>query len=206
MKNFITMEGCEGVGKTLQTRLLKEYCEKQNINVIFTREPGGSRVAEKIRRIILDAQNVEIDDKCEAFLYASSRVQHLHEVIIPALSSGKLVICDRYVDSSYVYQGVARGLGLEYVIELNAIAVGEYMPQYTVFLDLSPKEAFARKGGVDKNDRLEVQGLEFHEKVYAGYNKVISLFPERFIVIDASGSIEETHQKIVKALKYRNVL
>lgn len=206
MKNFITIEGCEGVGKTAQTKMLKEYCEKHNIDVLFTREPGGSRVAEKIRDIILDAGNAEICDKCEAFLYASSRVQHLHEIVIPALSSGKKVICDRFVDSSYVYQGVARGLGLQYVMELNSLAVGEYMPEYTVFLDLSPEKAFERKGGVDKKDRLEVQGLEFHRKVYEGYCKIIATYPERFIVIDASGSREETHQKVVNALKYRNIL
>lgn len=205
MKNFITIEGCDGVGKTTQIKLLKEYCANNGIDALFTREPGGSRIAEQIRNIILDAANVEMSDRCEAFLYASARAQHLHEIIIPALADGKVVLCDRFIDSSLVYQGVARGLGIEYVYEINLLAVGENMPDYTLFLDLPPKEAFIRKGGVDTSDRLEIQDISFHQKVYEGYCRLIKLFPERFIVIDASGSLEQTHEKIVTALKYRKI-
>lgn len=206
MKNFITLEGCDGVGKTAQMLMLRQYCLQKGYNVLFTREPGGSPFAEKIREIILDTENEDMCDMCEAFLYAASRSQHLNDTIIPALNKGKTVICDRFVDSSYAYQGIARGLGLEKIEKINDIAVGQYMPEYTLFLDLTPDKAFERKGGVDKNDRLEVQAFEMHKKVYEGYMEIIKKNPQRFIVIDASGEKLETHQKIVKALLLRGIL
>lgn len=205
MKNFLTIEGCEGVGKTYHTRRLKQYCVDNRLNVLFTREPGGSEVAEKIRNIILDPANKDMTDLCEAFLYASSRAQHLQEIVIPALKQGKTVFCDRFVDSSYAYQGVARGLGLERVRRINELAVGEYMPQYTLFLDLEPSKAFARKGGAAKDDRLELLDLDFHKKVYEGYKKIAESEPQRIITIDASGSKDETFARIIAALKERNV-
>lgn len=206
MKNFITIEGCDGVGKTYQTNLLKQYCQQIGADVVFTREPGGSDIAEQIRRIILDAKNSCMDDMCEAFLYAASRIQHLHDVIKPALAQGKIVFCDRYVDSSYVYQGIARGLGLQNIVDLNAIAVGQFMPQYTIFLNLSPQKAFERKGGADKTDRMEAVDLSFHEKVYNGYLQLIQQDPQRFIVIDASGSKEQTQQRLRSALHQKGIL
>ena len=124
MRNFITIEGCDGVGKTHQTRRLKEYCEQMGYDVVFTREPGGSDIAEQIRRIILDAANCDMDDMCEAFLYAAARIQHLKDIVKPALRQGKTVFCDRFVHSSYVYQGLGRGLGLDKIVQLNRIAVG----------------------------------------------------------------------------------
>ena len=205
MKNFITIEGCEGVGKTYHTKRLKQYCADNGLNVLFTREPGGSRVAEKIREIILDADNKDITDDCEAFLYAASRVQHLQEIVIPALNEGKTVFCDRFVDSSYAYQGIARGLGLEKIERLNALAVGEYMPQYTLFLDLPPKQAFARKGGADKKDRLEQLDIGFHQKVYDAYKMLAARDKDRYVVIDASGAKDETFGKIIAALKARGI-
>lgn len=206
MKNFITIEGCDGVGKTYQTRLLKEYCEQQGANVVFTREPGGSDIAEQIRRIILDASNSSMDDMCEAFLYAASRIQHMHDIVKPALKEGKIVFCDRYVHSSYVYQGIARGLGLDNIVSLNNIAVGEYMPEFTIFLDLSPAEAFARKGGADKSDRMESVDFAFHDKVYNGYKQLIAQNPEKFVVIDASGTKEQTQQKLREVLRKKGVI
>ena len=206
MRNFITIEGCEGVGKTYQTRLLKQYCLDKGLDVVFTREPGGSDIAEQIRRIILDADNSDMDDLCEAFLYAASRIQHLKDIVKPALSQGKTVICDRYVDSSYVYQGIGRGLGLDKIVRLNEIAVGEYMPEFTVFLDLSPDNAFRRKGGADQNDRMEAVGYAFHRKVYEGYKLLIKQEPSRFEVIDASGTKEQTQAKLREALIRRGVL
>ena len=172
---------------------------------MFTREPGGSRVAEKIREIILDADNKDITDDCEAFLYAASRVQHLQEIVIPALNEGKTVFCDRFVDSSYAYQGIARGLGLEKIERLNSLAVGEYMPQYTLFLDLPPKQAFARKGGADKKDRLEQLDIGFHQKVYDAYKMLAARDKDRYVVIDASGAKDETFVKIIAALKARGI-
>ena len=207
MRNFITIEGCDGVGKTYQTRMLRAYCEEHGIdNVVFTREPGGSDIAEQIRKIILDANNSEMDDMCEAFLYASSRIQHLHDIVKPALEQGKVVFCDRFVHSSYVYQGIGRGLGLEKIIKLNEIAVGEYMPEFTIFLDLSPQDAFLRKGGADQTDRMEAVDFTFHTKVYEGYKTLIAQNPEQFEVVDASGSKQQTQDKIREILIRRGIL
>ena len=205
MKNFITLEGSEGVGKSTQIRLLKEYCEKNNIPAVFTREPGGSKIAEDIRKIILDTNNKEMSDVCEAFLYAAARIQHLQDIVAPALEQGKIVFCDRYIDSSYAYQGFGRELGYDFVKQLNSLAIGQYMPQYTIFLDLSPQEAFARKGGADKDDRLEQQGNEFFDKVYNGYKHVAEQESERFITIRPLGSKFDTHCQIVDALKQKGV-
>lgn len=207
MKGFITIEGCDGVGKTYQTTCLREYCKKNGYdNVVFTREPGGSDIAEQIRKIILDAKNEKMSDLCEAFLYSASRIQHLQDIVIPALNAGKTVFCDRYVHSSYVYQGLGRGLGLDKIVALNQLAVGEYMPEYTVFLDLSPEQAFSRKGGADKTDRMENADLKFHQRVYQGYKYLIEQDPSKFIVIDASGSCEQTHQRLIDALKEKGIL
>ena len=207
MRNFITIEGCEGVGKTYQTRMLKQYCEEKGFDsVVFTREPGGSDIAEQIRRILLDANNSAMDDMCEAFLYAASRIQHLKDIVKPALNQGKVVFCDRYVHSSYVYQGIGRGLGLDKIVKLNEIAVGEYMPEFTIFLDLSPEQAFARKGGADKTDRMEAVDYAFHVSVYNGYKRLIAEHPERFEVIDASGTKEQTQAKLREILVRRGII
>ena len=207
MKNFVTFEGCDGVGKTYQIKKLREYCEQMGFtNVVFTREPGGSAIAEQIRNIILDAKNKEMDDMCEAFLYASARIQHLHDIVRPALSEGKVVFCDRFVHSSYTYQGLGRGLGYDSIVALNKLAVGDCMPQFTVFLDLSPEKAFERKGGADKTDRLEMVDIDFHKRVYQGYLDVIAENPSAFEVIDASGTPEQTQQAIRNALVRRGVL
>ena len=207
MRNFITIEGCDGVGKTYQTRMLREYCQERGIdNIVFTREPGGSDIAEQIRKIILDANNSQMDDLCEAFLYASSRIQHLHDIVKPALEQGKVVFCDRFVHSSYVYQGLGRGLGLDRIVKLNELAVGEYMPEFTIFLDLSPQAAFSRKGGADQTDRMEAVDFAFHTKVYEGYKKLIAECPEKFEVIDASGTKEQTQAKLREILTRRGIL
>ena len=206
MRNFITIEGCDGVGKTHQTRRLKEYCEQMGYDVVFTREPGGSDIAEQIRRIILDAANCDMDDMCEAFLYAAARIQHLKDIVKPALRQGKTVFCDCFVHSSYVYQGLGRGLGLDKIVQLNRIAVGEYMPEFTVFLDLSPEQAFMRKGGADKSDRMEAVDFSFHQQVYQGYKALIQAEPDKFEVIDASGSAEQTQRLLRQALARRGVI
>lgn len=205
MKNFITLEGSEGVGKSTQLRFLKEYCQKNGIDAVFTREPGGSEIAEKIRNIILDPSNGRMTDVCEAFLYAAARNQHLRDVVAPALADGKIVFCDRYVDSSYAYQGFGRKLGYDFVKNLNDLAIGQYIPQYTIFLDLSPEEAFARKGGADKADRLEQSGDEFFGRVYDGYKYAAEKNADRFIVIRPLGTKYQTHEKIVEALKQKGV-
>ncbi len=203
---FITFEGCEGVGKSRQIKLLEEYLKARGVDYYLTREPGGAKISEKIREIILDKENSEMIPECEALLYAASRAQLLNQVLKPELEKGRLVICDRYVDSSLAYQGYARGLGYEFVAQINGYALKNYSPNYTVFLNLSPQKAFERKGGADVGDRVELSGREFHEKVYEGYLELAKKFPERFIVIDASGTKEQTHEKIVNALTEKGVL
>lgn len=202
---FITFEGCEGSGKSTQLRLLSEYLEKRGIPFVMTREPGGSPIAEQIRKIILDGKNMEMCDGCEAHLYAAARLQHLHDTVIPALESGKLVICDRFVDSSLAYQGEARGLGLEYIEAINKSALEECPPDLTVFLDIPPDKAFERKHGADENDRMEKQGLEFHMKVYGGYLKLLQKYP-RICAVECGGTKFQTHENIVCLLKNKGII
>ncbi len=202
---FVTFEGCEGVGKSKQISMLQEYMLANGIKYYLTREPGGSRISEKIRGIILDKDNANMTDQCEAMLYASARVQLLDEIIKPKLDGGELVICDRYVHSSLAYQGYARGLGYDFVASINAYAMQNFEPDVTIFLDLTPELAFKRKGGVDKGDRVELSGMEFHNKVYAGYKELAKKFGDKFVVIDASGEKEQTHQKIINALKEKGI-
>lgn len=203
---FITFEGCEGVGKSRQLKFLAEYLETSKIPHYFTREPGGDPISEKIRNLILDKDNSEMTDECEALLYAASRAQLLKKQIAPRLNAGELVICDRYFDSSFAYQAYARGLGVEFISKINEYAIKNFTPDFTVFLNLSPKDAFKRKGGVDVTDRVELCGMDFHNKVYEGYLELAKLYPERFIVIDASGEKWETREKILSALKEKGVL
>ena len=188
---FVTFEGCEGSGKSTQLRLLSEYLDKTGAPYILTREPGGSPIAEQIRKIILDGKNTDMCDECEAQLYAAARIQHLKDRVIPALESGKLVICDRYVDSSLAYQGAARGLGTDYIESINSLAINKYPPDLTVFLDIPPDKAFLRKHGADENDRMEKQGLNFHMRVYGGYLSLIEKYP-RICPVDC-GEIGRAH-------------
>lgn len=202
---FITFEGCEGSGKSTQIRLLSEKLTAIGADFIVTREPGGSDVAEQIRKIILDGKNVAMCDECEALLYAAARIQHLKEIVEPALAAGKLVICDRYVDSSLAYQGAARGLGTDYIESINSLAINKYPPDLTVFLDIPPDKAFLRKHGADENDRMEKQGLNFHMRVYGGYLSLIEKYP-RICPVDCGGTKFETHSKIVALLKDKGII
>ena len=202
---FVTVEGCEGSGKSTQIRLLAEKLQRDGVDFIVTREPGGSDVAEQIRTIILDGKNTSMCDECEALLYAAARVQHLREIVQPALSQGKLVICDRYVDSSLAYQGAARGLGYEYIEDINSFALKEFSPNLTIFLNISPKAAFERKHGADKDDRIEALGLEFHEKVYRGYLGLLDKYP-RICAVECGGSKWETNDKIYQLLKDKGII
>ncbi len=206
MGKFITFEGCEGVGKSHQIRRLEEYLKQNDIQYYLTREPGGTAISEQIRNIILDGKNTAMTDECEALLYASARVQLIKEVIKPRLDKGELVFCDRYIDSSLAYQAYARGLDFSYVTGINDYAIKNCMPDYTIFLNLPPEEAFKRKGGVDKKDRLELSGMDFHSKVYKGYLDLAKKYSDRFIVIDASGEKHETHAKIINALKEKGII
>ena len=202
----MTFEGCEGVGKSSQMRMLRSYCDINGVNALFTREPGGSRVAEQIRGVILNPENTEMTFECEAILFAAARSQHLYDIIVPALKKGKTVFCDRYVDSSYAYQGFGRGLGLDYVKALNKFAVNDYMPDLTVFLDLPPEEAFKRKGGASQTDRMEKSKADFFCRIYEGYKEVARLQPHRVYIIDAAGTKSETHETVVAFLKSKGIL
>ena len=203
---FITFEGGEGVGKTTQLAMIRSYLESQGVDAVFLREPGGNAISEKIRNIILDVDNVGMTGMCEAMLYSASRAQLVESVIKPALEKGRLVVCDRFIDSTYAYQGVARGLGADKVDILNRLACGEIMPDLTIFLDLPPKLAFARKGGADVADRLEQEGDTFHQKVYEGYLQASKLYPDRIVKVDCSGEAIATHKKIVEALRQRGIV
>ncbi|MBQ7368937.1 MAG: dTMP kinase [Clostridia bacterium] len=203
---FITFEGCDGCGKSTQLRLLSEYLTKNGIEHIFTREPGGGKISESIREILLNGKNSEMTDECEALLYAASRVQHLADRVEPALSSGKLVVCDRYVDSSFAYQAFARGLGFDFISKINSFALEKYLPDCTVFFDLTPEQAFVRKHGADENDRLEQAGMAFHKKVYEGYKTLAEKYPERIAVINAAQTPEQIAKEVIQTLKAKNCL
>ena len=203
---FITFEGCDGSGKSTQLRLLSDYLTKQNIPHIFTREPGGGKISEAIREILLNGKNMEMPDECEALLYAASRVQHLSDRVEPALKEGKLVICDRYVDSSLAYQAYARGLGDAFVRQINDFALKNYLPDVTIFIDLSPEDAFKRKPGADQNDRLEKAGSAFHDRVYEGYKAVAKAEPKRVVCVDGKQTPDAIFADVLRILKEKNCL
>lgn len=197
--HFITLEGPDGSGKSTQIGLLRKYFTDRSLEVVETREPGGTRIGEKIRDIILDKNNTEMNPITEALLYAASRSQHVHEVIKPALSDGKVVICTRYIDSSIVYQGAARGLGIDVVYTINNIAIQGVMPDLTILFDMDPEKALKRKTSENDADRLELENIEFHKKVYNAYRE-IAKNNNRIKIVDASGSVDEIHKEIVKAV------
>lgn len=203
---FITFEGCEGVGKSTQLSLLADRWKETGRDVLFTREPGGSRIAEGIRSVILDPTNTGMTDTCEALLYAAARAQLLEEKIGPALAAGRTVVCDRYVDSSFAYQGFGRGLGLEAVARYNDYALTHFLPDVTLFLDLPPREAFSRKHGADENDRMEQAGLAFHERVYEGYLTLCERYPDRIVRIDARGDAQEVFAAVCAVLRQKGMV
>ena len=193
MKNFITFEGGECSGKTTIIESLIKKLEELNIKYITTREPGGIRIAEDIRNIILDVKNTEMTPECEALLYAASRMQHLSQKVIPAINDGNVVICDRFLDSSLVYQGYARGLGIDKVLTINSFAL-DYLPGLTLFIDVTPDVALKRMSGRNKADRLDLETMDFHQKVYEGYQLVYKKYPERIKRVDGNQELD----KVVK--------
>lgn len=188
---FITFEGNDGCGKTTISMRVYEALKEEGYEVIYTREPGGIRIAEKIRSIILDPEHVEMDPRCEALLYAAARRQHLIEKVIPALEKGVIVICDRFVDSSLAYQGVARGLGIEEVFHINEFAIDSHMPDATIFLKVSCEVGLSRITGRGEKDRLDQESENFHRLVAKGYEEIVKRDPKRIHVIDAEPCEEE---------------
>ena len=184
---FISFEGPEGAGKTTVLQEIAERLKAQGQDVVMTREPGGIPIAEKIREVILDSNHSAMDGKTEALLYAAARRQHLVEKIIPALKQNKIVLCDRFIDSSLAYQGVARELGINEVLAINLFAIEEYMPDCTIFFDVPPEVGLARiwKDQEREQNRLDLEKLEFHEQVYKGYQEVMLRDEGRIQVVDA---------------------
>ncbi|MEA5082934.1 MAG: dTMP kinase [Lachnospiraceae bacterium] len=198
---FITVEGTDGAGKSTQIELLVKYLQNNGFEVVVTREPGGTSISEKIREIILDVENSEMSDITEALLYAASRAQHISQKIKPAVEAGKVVICDRFVDSSIAYQGYARGLDMGLIEDVNMYAVDGMIPDATLFFDIKPEIGIARKKNVQSLDRIEKEALDFHYKVYNGYKELLDKYPQRIKRIDAEKDVEEVHKQVVEILK-----
>lgn len=195
---FITFEGPDGAGKTTILSMVANHFKE----AMVTREPGGIDIAEQIRRVILNKENTAMDPRTEALLYAAARRQHLIEKVKPALEEGKIVLCDRFVDSSLAYQGHARNLGIDEVWSINQFAIEELMPQLTIYFDIEPEAGLKR---INKNkdrevNRLDLEDLEFHQKVREGYYLLLERFPDRIVKIDASGTVEEVYEQTVKLI------
>lgn len=192
---FITLEGCDGCGKSTQHHLLAQCLEEMGHQVVVTREPGGCPISERIRDIVLDAREEGMSDLCEALLFAAARTQHVHQVIRPALAAGKAVLCDRFVDSSLVYQGVGRGLG-PVVEKINQAAVDGCMPDLTILLDIDPHAAMARRTAASSPDRIEKAPLEFVDRVYRAYRELAAAQPQRYRIVDAGGDPRQVFARI----------
>jgi dTMP kinase len=195
---FITFEGPDGAGKTTIINMVADQFKE----ALVTREPGGIDIAEQIRTVILNKENTAMEPRTEALLYAAARRQHLVEKVKPALEDGRVVLCDRFVDSSLAYQGYARGLGIDEVYNINQFAIGQMMPDLTIYFDIEPELGLKR---INKNqgrevNRLDLEDLEFHQKVRNGYHIIMDRFPDRIVKIDASGTVDEVFQKTIEVV------
>ena len=203
---FVSFEGPDGAGKsTVLKEVLAEIAPQLKTQYLVTREPGGSKIAEKIRDIILDPANDKMDPKTEALLYAAARSQHVEEIIKPAINEGKVVFSDRFVDSSLAYQGQGRDLGIAKVKQINDFATDKLDPDLTFFLDIAPEIGLSRIKQLRpaQEDRLEQEDIAFHQKVYEGFLKVIKMYPDRFVVINATQPIDQVVKQVVTELKQR---
>jgi dTMP kinase len=199
---FISFEGVEGAGKSTQAKLLADYIAKIGCLVVLTREPGGTPIAEQIREILLEPGNTDMADVTELLLYLASRAQHVRQLILPALSEGKVVICERFSDATLAYQGHARGFDLDSLERMNEVATDGLEPDLTIFLDLEAKDGLSRKSEGDL-DRLESEGVDFHNRVRKGYLAIAQGAPQRVKVIDARGSIEDVHLRVKECVDQR---
>lgn len=202
---FITLEGPEGSGKTTAVEAAVKKLEEMGYQIVRTREPGGTPISEQIRNVILDKANTSMDGRTEALLYAASRRQHLVEKVWPALKEGKIVICDRYLDSSLAYQGGARGLGIEEVLNINLFATENTWPDLTLLFDLKPEVGLARINANSNREvnRLDLEKIEFHNKVRETFLELSRRYPDRYIVIDASLSRDEVAKATMEAILSR---
>ena len=202
---FITLEGPEGSGKTTAVEAAVKALEAKGYKIVRTREPGGTPIAEQIRNVILDKENTAMDPRTEALLYAASRRQHLVEKVWPALKEGKIVICDRYLDSSLAYQGGARGLGVDNILNINLFATENTFPDLTLLFDIKPEEGLKRIAANASREvnRLDLEKREFHNKVRETFLLLAKRYPERFVIIDASKSREEVAKATLEAITSR---
>lgn len=205
---FITFEGGDGCGKTSVIKGVIERLKTDGYDIVYTREPGGSAIAEKIRNIILDVENVGMEYMTESLLYAACRSQHLHDIIIPSLKDNKIVICDRFVDSSYVYQGIARNIGLQDIMEINNLVVKDHMPDITIFIDVSVETALTRMQTRGEKDRLDLESIEFHHKVRNGYHQICEMFKDRIVTVNGENPLEdvinEAYTKVKEFIRSHN--
>ena len=198
---FITIEGPDGSGKTSVTNEVMKKLQNLQVDIIRTREPGGIDIAEQIREIILTPKNTKMDAKTEALLYAASRRQHLVEKVIPALKAGQVILCERFVDSSLAYQGAGRQIGIDAVYTMNLFAIDDVMPDLTIFLDIDPEVGIKRINQNRKNkDRLDMEKIEFHERVYEGYQTVKKMFKDRIVIVDGNKPLDEVVDQVFEII------
>jgi dTMP kinase len=201
----ISIEGGEGAGKSTIIEKIAEFLSGKHLAYIITREPGGVRISEKIRNIILEKTFTEMDPRTEALLFAAARRQHLVEKVLPALNEGKIVIFDRFVDSSLVYQGYVRGIGVSEVYDINQFAIEGFLPDLTLYLDVDPSEGLKRISINPEREinKLDLEGLTFHQKVQEGYLKLLETYPERIVKIDANDILENVLTAVIKEIEQR---
>ncbi|MBQ8655157.1 MAG: dTMP kinase [Clostridia bacterium] len=200
---FLSIEGLDGSGKSTQIRLITDAMERYGFEVVHSREPGGCKVSEKIREVLLDKDNVGMTDITEALLYAAARAQHVREVIRPAVNAGKVLLCDRFVDSSVAYQGGGRQLGVERVLAINAPAVDGTLPMATIYLDIDHETSLKRRSAASELDRMEMEADSFHARTEAAYRELIARDPQRFIVVDATRTPEEIGKAVAEQVLAR---
>lgn len=205
MKNFIVFEGIDGSGKGTQIEMLKKYLAETNQPAVFTREPGGGKISEDIRKVIKDKENMQMTDLCELLLFEAARNQHLHDVVLP--NKDKIVVSDRYYFSTIAYQGYGRNIDLDVVNLANKIAIDGVEPECVVYLDVPPDIGEKRNSSLaDKSDRIEIAGNSFMSKVYYGYKKCIESNPKKWIVLDGTKSPDEVFQNLLKGLRIRGII
>ncbi len=194
---FISLEGIEGTGKSTQAELLAEHLRKRGFTVVKTAEPGGTRISLKIRELLLSTDNINMDPLTELLLYNAARVQHVKEIIMPAIQRGDVVITDRFSDSTMAYQGFGRGIDPKLIDSLDMIATGRLRPHLTILLDVDVATGLRRNRAADKIDRLELEEISFHERVREGFIRIAAKEPQRIRLVDCSGDIETVHKKVV---------
>ena len=202
---FVTFEGVEGSGKTTQIQMLSNHLEERGIDHLLTREPGGTPIGDQIRSLVLDPRNAAMTAICELLLYAAARAQHIEQVIRPALLSGRLVLCDRFKDATMAYQGSGRGIRLDLIDALHGLEILSLQPDLTVLFDIDEETALnrarARDHGRSKDEtRFEQESLEFHRRVRSGYLEMARQEPGRIVVVDARGTVDQVHRRVIEAM------